>query len=152
MWLWRKKEKRGRSGNCIGEQCIRNDDSVLTVSDEINDSLKSLSREFFEHRVLMGQEEFFSRIYSQRRTSLNKQRYVRDSISKMKNGKTIGSLRVLSEMVKATGEGGVDMITDVVNQIVVGLIPQNENLALLYTTLREKEILQKRRLQGAKVN
>ena len=33
----------------------------------------------------------------------------------MKNGKTIGSLRVLSEMVKATGEGGVDMITDVVN-------------------------------------
>ena len=38
------------------------------------------------------------------------------------------------------------MTTDVVNQIVVGLIPQNENLALLYTTLREKEILQKRRL------
>ena len=64
----------------------------------------------------------------------------------MKNGKTIGSLGVLSEMVKATGEGGVDMITDVVNLIVVGLIPQNENLALLYTTLREKEILQKRRL------
>ena len=64
----------------------------------------------------------------------------------MKNGKTVGSLGVLLEMVKATGEGGVGMITDVVNQIVVGLIPQNENLALLYTTLREKEILQKRRL------
>ena len=48
---------------------------------------------------------------------------VRESISKMKNGKTAGPSGVVSEMVKAAGETG-DMVTDLVNQIIVeGAIP-----------------------------
>ena len=42
----------------------------------------------------------------------------------MKNGKTAGPSGVVSEMVKAAGETGADMVTDLVNQIIVeGAIP-----------------------------
>ena len=58
---------------------------------------------------------------------------VRVSISDMKNGKAAGLLGVVPEMVKAAREAGVDMITDLVNQVIVEDIPkfQNGNLALL---------------------
>ena len=49
---------------------------------------------------------------------------VKESISKIKNGKVGGPLGVLQEMVKTTGEAGVDMITDLVNKTIVeGVIP-----------------------------
>ena len=49
---------------------------------------------------------------------------IRESISKMKNGKTAEPSSVVSEMVKAAGEAGFDMITNLKNQIIVeGDIP-----------------------------
>ena len=57
-------------------------------------------------------------------TSLINKDIVRDSISKMKNGKATGSSVVVSEMVKETGEAGTDLIANLVNQIIVeGVIP-----------------------------
>ena len=45
-------------------------------------------------------------------------------IHKMKNGNTAGPSGVVSEMVSTEGEAGVDVITDLVNQIIVeGVIP-----------------------------
>ena len=44
---------------------------------------------------------------------------VRESVIKMKNGKAAGPSRVVSYMLKAAGEAGVHMITDLVNQIIV---------------------------------
>ena len=44
---------------------------------------------------------------------------VRESISKIKNGKAAGLLSVVQEMVKTAGEAGVEMITDIVNQIII---------------------------------
>ena len=42
----------------------------------------------------------------------------------MKNGNTAGPSGVVSEMVSTEGEAGVDVITDLVNQIIVeGVIP-----------------------------
>ena len=48
---------------------------------------------------------------------------LRESISMMKNGKTAGPSGLGSEMVKVAGQAGVDMITGLVNQIIVGAIP-----------------------------
>ena len=49
---------------------------------------------------------------------------VRVSISNMKNGKAVGWPVVVSEMAKVAEEAGVDMITDLVNQIIAkGDIP-----------------------------
>ena len=44
---------------------------------------------------------------------------VRESISKMKKGKAPGQIIIVSEMVKVAGQAGGDMITDLVNQIIV---------------------------------
>lgn len=43
----------------------------------------------------------------------------RKSISKMENKKARRPSDVVSEMIKAAGEVGVDMITDLVNLIIV---------------------------------
>ena len=48
----------------------------------------------------------------------------------MKNGKAVGLSGVVSEMVKAAGEVEVNMITDLVNQIIVeGFIPAEWGLS-----------------------
>ena len=41
----------------------------------------------------------------------------------MKNGKAAGPSCGVSEMVKAAGETRVDMITELVNEIIVRVIP-----------------------------
>ena len=46
---------------------------------------------------------------------------VRESISNIKNGKTAVLSGVVSEMVKTPREAGVEMITDIVNQITVDI-------------------------------
>ena len=48
-----------------------------------------------------------------------KNRTVRDLISEIKNGKAAGLSGVVSEMVKTAKEVGVEMVTDIVNQIIV---------------------------------
>ena len=48
-----------------------------------------------------------------------KNRTVRDLISEIKNGKAAGLSDVVSEMVKTAKEVGVEMVTDIVNQIIV---------------------------------
>ena len=44
---------------------------------------------------------------------------LRESISKIDNGKAAGLSGVVSEMVKTAGEAGAEMMTDIVNQIIV---------------------------------
>ena len=65
----------------------------------------------------------------------------------MKNGKTAGTLGLVSEMVKVTEEAGVGMITDLVNQIIwyTELFQENRNFALLQTIVREKGCFRKRK-------
>ena len=49
---------------------------------------------------------------------------VSESINKINNGKAPEPSGLMSKMVKAAGETGVDMITELVNQIIVKrLIP-----------------------------
>ena len=67
---------------------------------------------------------------------------MRDSTGKMKNGKAIELSCVVSEMVKASGEAGIDLISDLVHQIIVERVVEEWELALLLTAIiREKEIL-----------
>ena len=61
----------------------------------------------------------------------------------MESGKAVGSSGVMSEMVNAAGEAWVDMITALVNMIIVGVIPAEWELSTLVNCLRAKEILQK---------
>ena len=62
-----------------------------------------------------------------------------DKDIKMKNGKPAGPSAVVSEMVKTTGEAGVDMITDLANQIIVGVIPVEWELSTIVNCYKGKE-------------
>ena len=65
----------------------------------------------------------------------------------MKNGKTAGTLGLVSEIVKVTEEADVGMITDLVNQIIwyTELFQENRNFALLQTIVRENGCFRKRK-------
>ena len=93
----------------IGEQCIRNDNGVLAVSDEDKKYLGKVMRSFWTQswdKNILSQVDKFS-----------DKDMVRKSIIKVKNGKAAGLLDLVSEI--AAGKAGADLITDIVNQIIV---------------------------------
>lgn len=64
---------------------------------------------------------------------------VRDSVSKIKNGKAAGLLGLVPETVKMTGETGVDTITDLINQIIVeGVLPAEWELSTITNCYKRK--------------
>ena len=63
---------------------------------------------------------------------------VRESISKMKNGKDAGPSGIVSEMVKEAEEAGADMLTDAVNQIIVGVTPAEWALSTIVNCCKGK--------------
>ena len=65
---------------------------------------------------------------------------VRESVSKIKNGKFAGPSRgFVSEMVKAAGEARVHMIADLVNHIIVeGVIPAEWELSIILNCYKGK--------------
>lgn len=48
----------------------------------------------------------------------------------MEKGEAAGPWSLVPGMAKVVGEAGVDMITDLVNQIIVGVIPENCGLGI----------------------
>ena len=56
---------------------------------------------------------------------------VRESISEMKNRQAAGPPGVVSKMKKKGGESGVDLINDLLNQIIVGVIPIQRELSAI---------------------
>ena len=52
------------------------------------------------------------------------------SISRMNSGKAARLLGLVSEMVRAAGETGIDMIIDLVNHFIVRVIPREWELSV----------------------
>ena len=78
----------------------------------------------------------------------------------MKNGKIVRPSGVVSEMVKAAGETGVGMITDLVNLIIVVVIPAEWEFSTI-TLYKLRKLLhdincfkgkRKRQLKGTEIN
>ena len=69
----------------------------------------------------------------------DKQRQVRMSISKVQNGKATGPSRIVSKILKVAEEAEVDMVTDLLNQIIVeGFIPANWKLGTTANCYKKK--------------
>ena len=50
--------------------------------------------------------------------------WVKQAISKMKSGKAAGPLGIVVQMMKASGETGIDLVTELANSVVYeGLVP-----------------------------
>ena len=77
-------------------------------------------------------------------THLIQKDMARESISKMKNGKAAGSTGLVSEMVNSAGEVGVDIITNLLNEIIVGVILAEWELSTIVNCYKGKrDALQK---------
>ena len=63
---------------------------------------------------------------------------VRETVSKVKKGMAAGPLGVAAEMLKGAGETGIEMITDLTNQIVRGVIPENWDLSAIVDCYKGK--------------
>ena len=104
----------------------KNNYGVLKVSDEDKKLTwksyheKLLNPAFAWDRNSLTQEEIVSRVSC----LIDK---VREAISK-KNGNAIGPSGVVSKMVKTAGKIRIDMITDLVDQIIVEFIPTEREL------------------------
>ena len=63
----------------------------------------------------------------------------------MKNGKTIWSLDLVSELIKPAEEAGINMIMNLVNQTIVeAAISPEWELSFIVNCLREKKMLKKK--------
>ena len=103
----------------IGEQCIRNDDGVLAVSEEA----KKVARKSYYENLLNTENDWDRNNLSEVEAVASaavfiEKDMVREAIQKMKNRKAAGPSGIAAEMIKASGQFGVDMITDLLNQIV----------------------------------
>ena len=101
------------------EQCIRNDDGVLAVSDE---DQKIAWKNY--HEVLLittfawDRNSLSSADATCGISCLIGKGMVIGSVSKINSGKAAGPSYVVAEMVKAAGEAAVDMITKLVSWII----------------------------------
>ena len=102
----------------MGEQCIRND-GVLAVNDEDNKIVwniyyeKLLDTELAWYRNSLRHADLPSDV-----PRLIDKGKLKESINEIKNGEAAETSGLMSEMVKKAGEAGVDIITDLVNQII----------------------------------
>ena len=125
----------------IGEHCIRNDDDILAVSNEdkkiacISYHEKLLNKGLACDRNSLCNADIVSCV-----TDLTNKNMSRECISKTKNGKAAKPKCVVSEMVRAAGEASADMTTDLVNQIIVGVIRAEWELSTIVSCYNEKSI------------
>ena len=78
---------------------------------------------------------------------------VRESISKMKNGKAAKPPDVVPEMVKAAGRARVDILTDLVNHIIVegAILDEWELSTIVNCYMRKGDSLGKGNYRGLKL-
>ena len=78
---------------------------------------------------------------------------VRQAVSKMKKGEAAGPSGVVAEMLKAAGETGIEMITNMTNRIVrKGVIPADWDLSTIVNCYKGKgEVLDRGNYRGLKL-
>ena len=117
------------------------DDGVLAVSDEDKKiAWRSYHKKLLNTEFAWDMNSLFQGYTVTGVSRLINKVMVRESMSKMKNGIAAGPSGILSEVVKAVEEAGVDMITDLVNQIMVeGVFPAEWELSTIVNFYKGKE-------------
>ena len=82
-----------------------------------------------------------------------KKEWVEEAIRKMKNGKAAGTSGIVAEMVKASGDTGIEPITSLANQIMKdGVIPQDWQSSVIVNCFKGKgDALERGNYRGLKL-
>ena len=82
-----------------------------------------------------------------------KKEWVEEAIRKMKNGKAAGISGIVTEMVKASEDTGIELITSLTNQIIKdGVIPQDWQSSVIVNCFKGKgDALERGNYRGLKL-
>ena len=124
----------------VGEKCVRNDDGKLnlTVDDKLKDwqshYQKLLNTEFPWNTANMSEEAPVEGSEIKITSEM-----VSKAISKMKSGKTAGPSCIITEIIKAAGDGVIVCLTSLFNHIIyIGRVPDDWHLSYIINLFKGK--------------
>ena len=134
------KQMTTKNHDVIGEKCVRNNEGKLAFEDSEKHAAwkeyyeKLLNEEFGWDRenLVLGQPVEGPPPQIQKE-------WVKAAINKMKDGKAGGSSGVVAEMLKASGDIGLDLVTELINCIVrEGCIPKDWQTSVIVNCFKGK--------------
>ena len=103
----------------IGEQCVKDDmGNVLVDHGEIRNAWRSYSENLLNEEFPWNRDILEAVEPVQGPPPEIKNEWVKKAIDEMKNGKAASSTGIVAEMLKASGDVGVNLITKLVNAII----------------------------------
>ena len=138
----------------IGEQCIRNDAGILAVSEED----KKIAWKSYYQRLLNTENDWdksnLSPVEPVHSAAIFIEKgMVRKAVEKMKKRKAAGPSGIVAEMIRAAGEPGIEMISDLLNQIIrEGVVPAEWELSTIVNCYKGKgDVLERGNYRGLKL-
>ena len=148
------KQMKSTNRDVVGDKCVRDDKGVLATSDQ------DKHRAWQEHYERLLNEEFdwdkenltFDDPILGPPPEIDAQS-VRDALAKMKKGKASGTSGVVAEMLLASGEPGIQRLTQLFNKILVdNEIPEDWNTSVIVNCFKNKgEAVERGNYRGLKL-
>ena len=124
----------------VGEKCIRNDESNLASTEEEKRLAWKSRYEKLLNTEFDWDRDSLSEIHPVEGPAIQiKNEWVEEAIRKMKNGKAAGMSGIVAEMVKASEDTGIELITSLANQIIKDcVIPQDWQSSVIVNCFKGK--------------
>ena len=121
------KQMKKTNQDVVGEKCIRNDEGNLASTEEEKKLAWKSHYEKLLNTEFDWDRDSLSEVHPVEGPAMQiKKEWVEEAIRKMKNGKAAGMSGIVAEMVKASGDTGIELIISLANQIMKdGVIPQD---------------------------
>ena len=115
------KQMIGQIKDLIGEQCVKDDvGNVLVDHGEIRNAWRSYNEHLLNEAFPWHSDILEAVEPVQGPPPEIKNEWVKKAIDEMRNGKEAGSTGIVAEMLKASGDIGMNLITKLVNAIIRG--------------------------------
>ena len=138
----------------VGEKCIRNDEGNLASTEEEKKLAWKSHYEKLLNTEFDWDRDSLSEVHPVEGPAMQiKNEWVEEAIRKMKNGKAAGMSDIVAEMVKASGDTGIELITSLANQIMKdGVIPQDWQSSVIVNCFKGKgDTLERGNYRGLKL-
>ena len=141
------KQMKKTNQDVVGEKCIRNDEGNLASTEEEKKLAWKSHCEKLLNTEFDWDRDSLSEVHAVEGPAMQiKKEWVEEAIRKMKNGKA-------AEMVKASGDTGIELITSLANQIMKdGVIPQDWQSSIIVNCFKDKgDALERGSYRGLKL-
>ena len=148
------KQMKKTNQDVVGEKCIHNDEGNLASTEEEKKLAWKSHYEKLLNTEFDWDRDSLSEVHPVEGPAMQiKKEWVEEAIRKMKNGKAAGMSAIVAEMVKASGDTGIELITSLANQIMKdGVIPQDWQSSVIVNCFKGKgDALERGNYRGLKL-